>query len=141
MTPDWTEKVKSALRKEEGFSQFLYKDNEGYNSIGYGFNLDTVGMYENEAEFILDNRLKLIVAKLFFHFPFFDELNEARQFVLADMGYNLGIEKLLTFHNLLFALQEYNYVNAAQEMLDSKWAQQVGERAVKLADIMRTGEL
>ena len=39
------------------------------------------------------------------------------------------------------AIEDEDYHNAAKEMLDSRWANQVKSRATKLAHAMHTGEI
>ena len=41
---------------------------------------------------------------------------------------------------MLAAMEQGDYQTAAKEMLASKWAVQVGRRAVELSKIMQTGE-
>jgi lysozyme len=62
-----------------------------------------------------------------------------RQDVVLNMLFNLGLPKFLAFRKMIEALRLANYDQAATEMLDSKWAIQVGIRAKELAEIMRTG--
>ena len=69
------------------------------------------------------------------------ELDPVRKAIIIDMLFNLGLPGLRGFKNMFRALRADNYKRAADEMLDSKWAGQVGYRARKLADMMRTGEI
>ena len=55
------------------------------------------------------------------------------------MVFNLGINRFMGFKNMLRAAKEANYEEAARQMLDSRWATQVGARATKLATAMRSG--
>jgi lysozyme len=57
------------------------------------------------------------------------------------MGFNLGIQGLLKFTNTLSYIEQGKYELPSASMLASKWAKQVGQRARRLAEIMRTGEL
>ena len=68
--------------------------------------------------------------------PCFLKLSETRQAVLLDMCFNLGITRFLQFKMMLTALEMEEYEEAAKEMLDSKWAKQVGKRSVRLAEMM-----
>ena len=54
--------------------------------------------------------------------------------VLANMCFNLGITRLLKFKNFLAAMENNDWDKAAVEMLDSRWAIQVGPRAIRLKD-------
>jgi lysozyme len=65
---------------------------------------------------------------------------DARRGVLVNMAYNLGVTGLLSFKKMLSAYKKGAFVEAAQHMLDSKWAKQVGDRAKRLAEQMRSGE-
>ena len=66
-------------------------------------------------------------------------LNLRRQCVLVEMIFNMGVANVLKFKHMLKALAEKDYKRAAEEMLDSRWAEQVGERAKTLAKIMEEG--
>ena len=70
----------------------------------------------------------------------FKTLDDARQNVLVNMAFNLGVAGLMSFKNMLEYVFHYEYDDAAKEMLNSKWARQVGYRAQELAEQMRTGE-
>ena len=72
--------------------------------------------------------------------PWARALSPERQAVLVNMAFNLGIAGLLAFKRMLAACERGEYAAAAREMLDSVWAKQVGARAVRLAEQMRTGE-
>jgi lysozyme len=67
------------------------------------------------------------------------QLDPVRRDVLVHMCFNLGLPKLLGFHKFLAALRVGAYEAAAEHMLDSQWSQQVGQRAIELAEIIRNG--
>ncbi|MCV6587566.1 MAG: hypothetical protein OIF57_00865 [Marinobacterium sp.] len=73
--------------------------------------------------------------------PIFTRLDAARQLVLANMAYNLGVPRLKGFRKMWRALEQGDYKLAAAEMLDSRWARQVGKRATELAEQRRAGTL
>jgi lysozyme len=73
--------------------------------------------------------------------PFFSALSDPRQAVILDMSFNLGLNGLLEFKEMLAALKAGDYERAADEMLNSKWAQQTGRRAVENAYIMRNNSV
>ena len=62
------------------------------------------------------------------------DLPEDLQRVMANMCFNLGITRLLKFKKFLAAMEENKWDKAAVEMLDSRWAIQVGPRAIRLKD-------
>ena len=60
--------------------------------------------------------------------------------MVLDMAFNLGVRGLSKFRNALAAMEARDYATAAEEMMDSRWAQQVGGRAARLAVMMETGQ-
>jgi len=127
--------VENWLREEEGYRRFIYLDTEGIPTIGYGRNLKDVGINPTEAEFLLRNDMQsaLLAAA---SFPWFIDLSELRKAVIVDMVFNMGLPRFKTFKKMILAVINKNYPGAALEMLDSKWAKQVGDRADKLAYVM-----
>ncbi|WP_298769867.1 hypothetical protein [uncultured Shewanella sp.] len=97
------------------------------------------GITTEEALYLLDNDIDLVELQLMRNIDFIGRLDEIRKVVLCDMAFNLGITGLLKFKRMLKAIELGNYQVAADEMLQSKWARQVGQRATELADIMRQG--
>lgn len=127
------------LQRHEGLRLKPYRDTVGKLTIGYGRNLDDRGITEEEAGFMLDNDIDLVVAELE-RMPLFLSLSPVRKVVLANMAFNMGMPTLLTFRRMLGALAEKDWDRAAKEMMDSKWARQVGSRADELSELMRLGE-
>ncbi|WP_296059597.1 glycoside hydrolase family protein [uncultured Amphritea sp.] len=133
------EKLIAQLKIDEGFRGKPYRCTAGKLTIGFGRNLDDVGVSVAEAEMMLSEDLKEAVPQLE-ALPHYRMLNDVRQNVLCNMAFNLGIPRLMMFKNMWSALAHRNYETAAAEMLNSRWARQVGERAERLAKEMRTGE-
>ena len=127
------------LRRDEGLRLKPYRCTAGKLTIGVGRNLDDVGISEAEADLLLRNDVARSMADLDEAIPWWRSLTEARQRVLVNMAFNLGATGLLGFRNTLAAIESGNYVKAANGMLQSLWASQVGERAVRLARMMVTG--
>lgn len=134
------ERLKEDVKRHEGFRSKPYQDTVGKSTIGYGRNLDDVGINEIEAGTLLKNDLERSMADVRFIFPTFDKLNDVRQEVLVNMTFNMGRNRLSGFRKMRLALSEEDHAEAAVQMLDSKWAKQVGARARELAARMRTGE-
>lgn len=109
-------------------------------TIGYGRNIEERGITEDEALYLLNNDIALCKAEIVKNLPIYARLDDARQTVLVNMCFNLGMPTLLTFKRFITALSAGDYESAAREMLDSKWARQVGARAIRLADMMRSGQ-
>ena len=128
------------LVQHEGLRLKPYRCTAGKLTIGVGRNLEDVGISEEEAMTLLANDISRVIEDLVMSIPAFTQLNEIRRRVLIDMGFNLGIAGLMKFRLMLAAIEEGNYRKAADEMLDSRWARQVGQRATRLANMMATGE-
>jgi len=117
-----------------------YRDSLGIMTIGYGRNLDERGISEDEARYLLANDVADHRNELIVHLPWVQGLDEVRQAALVDMAFNIGIPRLMGFKKMLAACREKDWITAAKEMLDSRWAEQVGFRAVELAEMMKSGE-
>lgn len=144
------------LKRQEGFRAKVYKCPAGKQSIGYGYNLEAnplelsaaviAGFYKNgitraEAEQLLIDELHRLESILAPKLDYWPGLNQARQSVLLNMAYNLGVEGLFEFSKTLSFIRRGDYGAAAKEMLNSQWARQVKGRANELSLIMRTGAL
>lgn len=127
------------LLDHEGERLKPYKCSEGYLTIGVGRNLDTKGISVEESRFLLANDIKDAETDARVFYSDFGYLNLARQTVLIDMAFNLGLGGLLKFKNFQKALERKDFTEASRQMLDSLWARQVGRRAVRLAKMMETG--
>ncbi len=132
------EALVAQLVKHEGLRLFPYTDTVGKLTIGVGRNLSDVGMSKREAMDLLDHDLDACITDLS-AMPWFLALDAVRQRVLVDMRFNLGPDRFRAFHRTLAAVQQGDYVTAAEQMLKSKWATQVKGRATRLARMMATG--
>lgn len=137
---DKKEYLTELLKYHEGFSGGPYKCPAGRTTIGYGRNLDARPLTKEEGAYLLGNDVRDTVKMLTLALPWVEQLDDVRWAVLVDMAYNLGIRGLLTFQNTLRRVQEGKYKSAAALMLLSKWARQVGYRAIRLSKMMATGE-
>lgn len=128
--------VRDQLIRDEGLALKPYHDTGGAISIGYGRNLTAKGISRDEAFMMLDNDIWSVTNEVFDAFPWISTLSDPRRGVLLNMAYNLGLHGLMAFRKMLAALQAGNFAMAAEEMLDSAWATQVGDRAHRLAKQM-----
>jgi len=132
------ELLRSQLDRHEGLRLRVYRDTVGKATIGYGRNLDDVGISRDEAEFMLNNDIEKVERQLA-TVSEYRELDAVRQTVIANMCFNLGFRGLMNFSRMWAAIGKGDYEEAAKQMMKSKWASQVGTRAVELSEIMRTG--
>jgi lysozyme len=109
-------------------------------TIGYGHNLTDRGITHAQADAILDDDIFDASAALSSRFPWVEVLDEVRRAVLVDLVFNIGIGGLATFRNTLGLIKDGDYTEASRQMLNSLWASQVGVRAVRLSQMMRSGE-
>ncbi|HTX48482.1 MAG TPA: glycoside hydrolase family protein [Caulobacteraceae bacterium] len=94
---------------------------------------------EAQAEEALTSDLAAVCRALDARLPWWRQLDDARQDVLANMAFNLGVGGLLRFGQTLESIRARRWDAAANGMLASAWAGQVGARARRLAEQMRTG--
>lgn len=141
MTPEGKIKLKQLLVNHEQYKQFPYIDTTGHITVGIGRNLTDRGISTTEAFYLLDDDILYFSGKLNHFLKFFASLDENRQIALIDMCFNLGVQGFLNFTQMILALEAGDYHRAADEMMNSKWANQVGERATTLSNIIRTGNI
>lgn len=138
MTTSLIDQVKRDLRIDEGIRSKPYRDTVGKLTIGVGRNLDDVGLSADEIEFLLDNDLKRVCLDLDHLIPQWRGYAEPVQRVLINLAFNLGVRKLATFKKTLKFIDLRLYKSAADELLRSTYAAQVGARAQRLAEILRS---
>jgi len=123
---------------DEGFRSRLYDDDDGNMTYGIGFNVNA-GINKRQAVVLMRETMRQIEEELRHRLPFFNSLSSGRQYVLINMGYNMGIKRFLKFEKMLAATEEGNWKRARNELLDSKSARELPERYGRLADIMESG--
>ncbi len=131
--------LRQSVMASEGLRLKPYLDTAGKWTVGYGRNLTDVGISKLEAEVLLDHDLAQAEVDCRRSFQWFATLNDVRQRVLVDMCFNLGLPRLQEFRRMLAAVAAHDYDGAANEMLASRWAEQVKGRAQRLARMMREG--
>lgn len=137
------DQLANQLIRDEGMILHAYQDSLGYWTIGIGRLIDPRkggGISEQEALLLLHNDIVKAKTALLAALPWAASLDEARLGALLAMTFNMGIGGLLQFKNTLSFIQKGQYAEASREMLNSKWARQVGARANRLARQISTGE-
>lgn len=134
------------LKRDEGSKLTLYKDTKGIWTIGTGHNLEAKGISRAVEALMLQEDVAEAAAELDKWLPWTRNLSVARRGVLLNMAFNMGA-RLLDFKKFLGCVQAGEYREAALEMMNSKWARQVGDgeggnfdRAERLAKQMVTDE-
>lgn len=137
INPQMIAKLRRSLILHEGYHKFPYIDSVGKITIGIGYNLDDRGIDDDW----INNRFNADWSYFYSQlnqFPWFKDLNFDRQIVLIDMCF-MGWKRFLGFEKMIQCLSIHDYKGAADEMLDSEWANQVKGRATALANAMNSG--
>lgn len=140
------ESVKVSIKIHEGFRNSVYADSLGKKTIGYGHLLTPQDDFEEGVEYDkelleevfnqdFDNAKQQMES---FCKEYKLNIPDAIQGILLEMIFQLGIGTLHKFKKFIQALQENNYNNAADEMIDSRWHQQTPERCKALSNRVRS---
>ena len=135
-------KLIEMIRQHEGVVKHAYEDSRGYLTIGVGRLIDERlggGLSDAEVDYLLANDIARCQAEAE-TYEWFAGLNEPRQAVVISLLFNLGKPRWDAFKKTHAALEEGDFQTAAEELLNSKWAIQVGKRADEMAAQMFSGE-
>ena len=144
------DKLIEELIKDEGYKYEIYLDHLGYPTFGVGhLVLETDEEYgqpvgtpvsEERIRECLSKDIDIVCDELDMKDPWWRNLSDNRQRVMANMCFNLGHPRLSNFKKFIGAMQISDWETAAVEMMDSKWAGQVGNRAIRLRDRVLQGD-
>lgn len=135
-------KLIEMLKRHEGVRSHAYRCTAGSWTIGVGRNIDQengMGLSDEEINFLLKNDIARCEAELSRSYAWFKTLEGARRDAIIDIFFNLGATRFRKFKKAISAMQDKDYGKASVEFLDSKWARQVGSRALELTDIIKAG--
>lgn len=127
------------LKQDEGLRLKPYRCTANKLTIGYGRNIEEKGITEEEANHLLINDIIATQKELTQKQPVYSNLDDKRKEVLLNMCFQLGYPKLSQFKKFFKALENKDYYLASLEMMDSSWAKQTPNRALRLSTIMRKG--
>lgn len=131
--------VADLIRDHEGVRLYPYVCPAGFVTIGVGRNIESRGISEDEAEYMLANDIRQCRAWLTATYSWFTALDEVRQAAMTDLIFNVGADGLAKFVKFLAAMGRGDYERAAAELIDSKWYGQVGRRGPRIVGMVRTG--
>lgn len=114
---------------------------KGHVTVGIGRALDVRGITPDEAKYLLTNDINSFFLGLQQRYVWFNNLDDVRQRVMCNLAFNMGLDGIAKFHEMLEYIADGRYGLAASAMEDSIWFHQVGARAVRLVDAMRTGAM
>lgn len=124
---------KAQTKQNEGFRSNAYLDTKGIPTIGYGFNMNAHPglpnpMTQAQAAPLFDQYYKDADATAMnFAGNQWGGLTDSQKTVLTDMAYNLH-KKLYGFHHMQDNLMAGNDQGVRNEMVNSDWYDQVGNR-------------
>ena len=130
------------LKRHEGVRSKVYMCSANFETIAVGRNISEsgLGLSTDEIDYLLNNDINRVREELTDEYFWFPALNEARQAAMIDISFNLGATKLRLFVLALEAMANEKFDLAADEFLNSKWATQVGNRAIEVTDMIRSGQ-
>jgi len=134
-------RLRDMIKRHEGVETHCYKDHLGLETIGVGRCIaeGSLGLSDDEIDYLLDNDIVRCIKELTRSLPWFSSLDEVRKEALIDLCFNLGLTRLLGFKKALAAVEVSDWDTAKVELLDSRWATQVGNRAQEIAEMIRSG--
>ena len=133
------DKMIEQLVDHEGLELRPYEDSLGILTRGVGRNLEERGISEDEAFYLLANDIDIIWDDLIKQDAIVEDLDDQRQMILLDMAFNMGVPRLGKFKKMWAAIEDGDMIEASKQALDSRWADQVGRRAERLAERLTSG--
>ena len=142
------EALREQLKIDEGVKYEIYKDHLGYPTFGIGHLIteddpehgepDGTEISEDRVNEVFESDVATFVSESKILFPDLDELPDVAQQVIVNMAFNMGRPRLSKFKNFIAGVNDRDWTRAAEEMMDSRWADQVGARATRLRNLILT---
>jgi len=130
------------LKRHEGVRDKVYMCSAGYETIGVGRNISDsgLGLADDEIDYLLSNDIRRCKEELIGEYDWFKDLDSVRQDAMLDMSFNMGQTRLRGFVKALGYMDIGDYDKAGDEFYDSRWATQVGDRALEICQMIKSGE-
>lgn len=143
------ETLTQRIARHEGFRSMPYIDTRGNWTVGYGHKLSLTdakstyptGITQEQALVLLSADIDTATRLANGALPWLHLIDEVRQGIIVEMVYQLGIQGMLGFKNMLQAMQSDDWSAASDAMLDSEWHIQTPERCEELAALMISDDL
>lgn len=134
------DKLKSELIRDEGLRLTPYKCTAGKLTIGIGRNIEDKGITEDEAHYMLYNDIRECLSDCVLIFgDDWKYFSDARKRVFVNMRFNLGPKGFRSFKNTIRYAKMRDWIMVAQNMRNSRWYNQVGDRAKRLIKMVIDG--
>ena len=137
------ENLIKTLKRHEGAESFVYLCTENRYTIGVGRNVDKrggIGLSEDEIDYLLSNDIVRCIKEINKEYLWFGDLDEVRTEAVINAFFCLGATRFRGFQKMIQAFETADYKEAAAQLLDSRFAQQTGNRAIELAQMIETGK-
>lgn len=131
-SPWGQEQLVADLSLDEGTVLKPYKDTVGKITIGTGRNLTDRGISADEAGVMLLNDIALVAMQLDAAEPWWRTLPAPQQRVMLNLGFNMGVPTLQTFHQFLDFMQKQDWRGAAIDLEGTAWYGQIGQRGPRM---------
>ena len=135
-------KLEEQLKIDEGVKYEVYEDHLGYATFGIGHLITTADeeyqwpigtkVSEERVNEVFLKDVQTFIKETQKVFPDLINKPDNIQVVLVNMCFNLGAPRLSKFIKFITAINDEQWIEAAVEMMDSNWANQVGPRAIRL---------
>ena len=125
------------IKEHEGFRSTVYQCSAGFDTLGFGFKVSDLELDLDIAEEILKRKLDNLIKRVHNRFSWVSKAPEPIQEVVYNMCYQMGVSGFSKFKKTIQYLADKNYDKASKEMLDSRWARQTPNRAIKLSNIVK----
>jgi len=135
--------LRELLKRHEGVKTYAYRDHLGHITVGVGRCLEEgvgLGLSDDEIDYLLNNDIDRCRDELTSEYTWFGGLDSVRQEALINLSFNIGQTRLRSFVKALGHTETGDYESAADEFYDSRWASQVGDRALEVCQMIRSGE-
>ena len=142
------DQLREELKIDEGCKYEIYLDHLNLYTHGIGhliLNSDPeygqpVGtpVSEDRVNECFASDVETVLSECTQLYPNFSVLPEEAQLIIANMMFNMGRPRLSKFKGMKAAVDAGDWHRAAIEMVDSKWYQQVTNRADRLVQRMRS---
>jgi len=132
--------MRDELTRDEGRRRFPYYDQGSRITVGIGHNLTDNGLNDASIDFVFGEDIHAAAVDLDHNLPWWRTLDPVRQRVLLNLDFNMGWKVFSQFARFFSAVHQQRWDDAAMELIASRWAVQVGERARRLETMMRTGQ-
>ena len=141
------DQLKIELSGDEGVRYVPYNDSRGIETIGIGHNMQanplptnwSFPLSDDQVDQLYQRDVSRTTALLDGNLPWWRSLDEVRQRAIANLGFNLGVHSLCTFHGFLGLLEAGQYDQAADDLAGTLWYSQVGRRGPQIVAMIRNG--